>query len=336
MLLGLLSVAANVLSAMIIVRALAPVGPVDALLEASVAFAGHILIAGFALSALNLLNRVEAWAVAALVLLLVSAALAALLRRLRPLAERERTRGWAGFVRILGAVWAQLRCGYAHLSAAERRLIAPLLFTVAVLAAVSFDLVRNTAPHNWDSMTYHLARMAYYLQYGNLNYFDANYWAQVTQPKNSTVLVLYTYLVSGRNENLTQLVQFIAYGVAILAIYGICRRLGRDRFSSLFAALVFALLTECLMEAITTQNDMLLTAFTGIAVYGLLAFRERRMRRYLVLSGISVGICIGIKSSALLIGPSLAVLAVYALWPRGSLRQVTGDASTLVLALLAL
>ncbi|MCL5997059.1 MAG: hypothetical protein M1546_13530, partial [Chloroflexi bacterium] len=42
--------------------------------------------------------------------------------------------------------------------------------------------------------------------------------------------------------------------------------------------------------------------------------------------------CIGIKSSALLIGPSLAVLAVYALWPRGSLRQVTGDASTLVLA----
>ena len=239
------------------------------------------------------------------------------------------------------------------LSLSEKRLLVPLVFTVAVLALVNFDLARNVAPLNWDSMTYHLARMAYYLQHGNLSYYDANYWAQVMHPENSTILTLFTYLATGRNENLTQLVQFIAYAVAAVAVYGMCRRLGRGRYGSLFAALVFALLVECLMESITTQNDMLLTGLFAITTYCLLSFRLRQERRYLWLTALCTGLALGMKSSALLVGPSLAVMALYTLippcsltsiralpaalhasWRDGSLRCVLVHAGMLVAALL--
>ena len=306
MLLGLVSLTATVLSAWLIARLLRACGPVDAMLFYVPVFCAHILLAGFALSALNALDRLDAWAAAGGVMLMTALIVYAVLKL--PL-QWPRMPSWKAFIRR-----------FSHLESSDKRLIAPLLFTVIVLALVNFDLVRNTAPHNWDSMTYHLARMAYYLQHGNLSAYDANYWAQVTHPKNSTILTLYTYLSSGSNENLTQLVQFAAYGVATVAVYGICRRLGRDRSASLFAACIFALLTECLMQATTTQNDMTLTAFIGIVTYALLAYRERRHHRYLLVAGLSTGIMLGIKSSVLLAGPSLAIIALYALMPRVNFR----------------
>ena len=238
-------------------------------------------------------------------------------------------------------MWSTARREYGSLGRFEKRLLMPCLVTVALLALVNLDLVLNTAPHNWDSMTYHLARMAYYLQHGNLANFDANYWAQVTHPKNSTVLVLFTYLVSGRNENLTQLVQFLSYCVAAVSVYGVSRRIGAGRYASLFAAAVFALLIECLMQAITTQNDMLVTALTGCAVYGLFAYRERGARRYLVLTAVSAAMALGVKSSVALVVPPLAVVAVYALIDRRriasalpqpdlKIHRIAGDFSVLL------
>jgi hypothetical protein len=328
MLPGLISLAAVALSTLLIVRALRPIGPVDALLFCVPVFSAHVLLAGFTLSALNALNSLDAWALASAVLLVASLVIIMALRVIQgapvipsPAGARnlsldpEPSPGAAQIPRRKRLGMTVFNDGvrkFANLSAADRRLLVPLLFTVIVLALVNFDLARNAAPHNWDSMTYHLARMAYFLQHGNFNAYDANYWAQVTHPRNSTILTLYTFLVAGHNENLTQIVQFVAYLAATTALYGICRRLGRDRFASLFAACVFALLTECLMQATTTQNDMTLTAFVAIVVYCLLAYRERRRPRYLIMAGLSAGIMLGIKSSAFLAGPSLAAIALYA------------------------
>jgi hypothetical protein len=174
-------------------------------------------------------------------------------------------------------------------------------------------VVLFTAPHNWDSMTCHLARVAYYLQHGNLDYFDANYWAQVVHPKNSILLLLYTYLMSCGNENLTQIVQFISYWAAVCAVYGISLKVGSNRTQGLFAALVFALLTECLMECTTTQNDMILTAYSGSIIYSLLSFRETNHPKYLFWAALGIGIAIGIKSSFLLVLPVLVIVSLYAL-----------------------
>ena len=342
MLPGLISLSAIALAAILVTRVLRPAGLVDAFLFYVPIFVAHVLVAGFALSALNELNRLYAWSIASGVLL-VPAAASYLAMRLFARARLARVGTASTATPTEDRVGSpSVRFRGTGLSRGDKLLIAMLLFTALVLAVVNFELALNVAPHNWDSMTYHLARMAYYLQHGNLSAYDANFYAQVIHPKNSTLLLLYTYLVSGRHENLTQLVQFVAYGVAIAALYGICRRLGRDRYSSLFAALVFALLIECLMQATTTQNDMLLTAFAAIVVYGLLGFRERSEQRYLLLAGLSAGIMLGVKASALLTAPSLAVTAAWALLHRNGRGwrslvngRIAGNVAVLTLALTA-
>ena len=200
---------------------------------------------------------------------------------------------------------------YKEISHFEGLILMPLILTVLLLGCTNLVVIVFSAPHNWDSMTYHLARVAYYLQHNNMNYFDANYWAQVIHPKNSSLLNLYTYLVSGRNENLTQLVQFISYWVAICSVYAISRKVGNSKTQSVFAATVGALLTEWLMQATTTQNDMILTVYMGATVYFLFAFRETHKWKYLGLTALGVGLSIGTKASSFLPLLSVALVALY-------------------------
>ncbi len=203
---------------------------------------------------------------------------------------------------------------YARLSVYKRALLIIPLATVVLVGALNATVVFFSAPHNWDSLSYHLARMGYYAQHQNLSYFQANYWAQVSHPTVAPVLLLWTYLVTGRHENLLQLVQFASYWVGVVGVYAIARQLGYRRAASLMAAAVSAQLIEWLMQATTPQNDMMLTAFVGASVYYLLAFRITPRSRYLGLSAVSIALSIGIKASAFVPLLSVALVGLFALY----------------------
>ena len=195
----------------------------------------------------------------------------------------------------------------------EKILISTLLSFVLLLGVLNLIVVIFTAPNNWDSMAVHLARMAYYIQNNNLSYFSANHWAQVTHPKIQPILFIFTYLISGKRENLTQSVQYLSYWISIVSIYGISLRAGNNRKQSLFAALVSGLLVESLMEATTTQNDMILAAFVGITTYALITFKKTQSKKYLFFAAIGIGISIGIKEASIIPLISIGVIALFAL-----------------------
>ena len=223
-----------------------------------------------------------------------------------------------GFVSLMQAITSIRNWYTKDLSGFEKLILSPLILTVLLLGILNLIVIIFAAPHNWDSMTYHLARVAYYLQHHNLDYFDANYWAQVTHPKNSSLLLLYTYLISWRNENLTQLVQYISYWVAVSGVYAISMKVGNNRAQSIFAAMVSALLIEWLMQATTTQNDLILTAYFGATVYFLFAFRETNKWKYLAFSGLGIGLSVGTKETSFLALPSIGLLALYTLFKPGA------------------
>ncbi len=263
--------------------------------------AGYVVVWGYILSALGRLSDVKYWSLSGLMTALVNVLIV--------IALKDGLQSPASLK--LSYVIASARDLYRESSRFEKFLLTPLLFTVLLLGGINLAVIILTAPHNWDSMTYHLARVAYYLQQNNINYFDANYWAQVVHPKASHLLLLYTYLVSGKNENLTQLVQFVSYWVAVCSVYAISRKAGNSKPQSVFAASVAALLTEWLMESTTTQNDMLLTAYVGAAVYFLFAFRETRNWKYPALAASAIALSIGTKASSFLPLLSVALIAFY-------------------------
>ena len=196
------------------------------------------------------------------------------------------------------------------LTSYEKLLFTPLILTTIVLGFVSLFLVINLAPGNWDSMASYMARVGYFIQHGNLDNFSTHSWAHVVHPRNSTILHLYALVNSG-NENLVQMMQYLAYWASGLSIYGIASLLGLTRKESLFSALISLLLVSWVMQASTTQNDLLITSFVGISTYLFLLFHKKRTLSILNIATLALVIPLGMKGSALLALIPVGIVGLY-------------------------
>lgn len=203
--------------------------------------------------------------------------------------------------------------GLKKLGLRERFALISAAATLVLAALLNLAFIIWAAPHIWDNLVTRLPRVAYWLQQGNFCFYDANMYTQVLSQKNFEILLLFTYLVSGFRENLVGLAQYVSFWTALLAIYGICRELGRPRGSSLFAALVFGLLPQILLQSVTANSDLFLTALMGTAVYFLLSFSRSGRTVNLMVAAAALGLAAGAKASVVLAGPSLMIVVIYAL-----------------------
>ena len=266
----------------------------------------QIVLIGYLLSVINKLGDIRYWAIMGILLLLIII----IIILINPTIRKSLPDSKFNLIPIIHKI-KLLIIWYKKLPIFQKFVLTPIIFTTFLVGIINLITIVYTAPNNIDSMTYHLARVAYFLQHNNINYFGANYWAQVTHPKNSSLLLLFTYLVSGRNENLTQLVQYISYWIAVSCVYGISRTTGNNRTQSIFSALVSALLINWLMEATTTQNDLIITAFLGLIIYSLFAYYKSHEWKYLIISSLGIGLSIGIKANVFLPIISIAFIVIF-------------------------
>jgi hypothetical protein len=300
---NIIAVCSLLLSVYLLACLLKPVNLLETILFSFCIATALIAVWGYILSPFSQLAELSAWAWIGCATTIIALLLfVALKPGFIPLHKQIRAS-----VRIIAEWYSTQTTRY------EKAVIVPMAVVSSALAIFNLALVILIPPASWDSMTYHLPRMAYYLQQGNFSFFGANYWAQVVHPKNSAALLIYTFLTTGRNENLTQLVQYISYLIFVLCIYGISMKVGLNRTQGVFSALVGSLLIVGIIQIITAQNDLSLAAYFGAVTYGILAFRERPRAEYLLISGLGIASALGTKSSALAALPSIVVIAVYAL-----------------------
>ncbi len=286
-------------------------------------YAASVILTGFIGSFFYLTNHTWAWALGVFA---TATALALPLRWLagnpvpvQPLALiGQRAQG--------AASW------FGGLTTYLKGLYGVLLLTLLVLSLTNLALVLFTVPNEWDSMTGHLNRVVQYMQRGSMRHFGGTNWNIDTYPKSVCTLQIYGYLLTGRAENGFKLIHHLAYWVTLAAVFGSSQRIGQllnrpastTLSASLLATLGMSLLPDFLMQAVTTETDIVLTAYLGTLLYLLLAYRasatgpaHRRDRRYLYLAGIMFGIAFGHKVTFALLLPSVFVVMVYTVfWSR--------------------
>lgn len=242
------------------------------------------------------------------------------------LAHAIRPLGYAlfetGALLLAAAAW--LRTGRRRPPALPRvrpGLLVGLLLLV-VLLGVGYELfiVVATPPNNWDSMHYHLARVAAWHARESLSYFPTHNGIENAYPQNAELLVLWTVVFLGRDV-LAALPQLLAALATAASVYGIARRLGAERAGAAFAALLFPTLTIVALESMTTQNDLVEASFVAAAVM----FALGRTRAEAALAGLALGLAVGTKLTFLYALPALVVIGLLAL-PRRRLAEVSAAA----------
>jgi hypothetical protein len=210
----------------------------------------------------------------------------------------------------------------------EKGLLAGIgLLGMAVAATAVFS-----APNNWDSLTYHLPRVLHWVQNGALAHYPTHVIRQLSLPPGAEIAVANILLLSG-SLRLSALVQTLAWVGCILAAALVARDLGAGRRGEILAAVFAGTLPMGLLQASSTQNDLVVSFWLLCFVhFALRAARAASSGALWVAVGASLGLALATKATAFLYAAPFAAGLLFVLWRR---RRETAWRAVFVASLLA-
>lgn len=187
---------------------------------------------------------------------------------------------------------------------------------VLIVCCTAVYMAARTVPYNWDSMTYHLTRIAHWAQNGSISHYVCHDISQISGPPLAEFVNLHVYILTGNSDYFVNLLQTFSYLIIIFLVYKISGKIGCNRLFSSLAALVFATSPIVFGEALSTQVDMYSALWLMVFVYMILYFTDINHRLQwnadmagkLVLTGMSAGF-------SYLAKPSVCIAAlVFTIW----------------------
>ncbi len=193
-----------------------------------------------------------------------------------------------------------------------QRLIIPLVLLLLFTALIY-------PPNNWDSMTYHMARVAHWMQNRSVAYYPTSIDRQNVMGPGAEYLILF-FQVLTKSDFLANCIQLLSYIIILLSLEYLGRLIHLPRRMRTWITLICATAPMALMQATSTQNDLVASMmFLAVVISGARIFCGKigRMQKgeYFLL-GASIG-------SAFLVKPTALVVAA-PLFIGGSLYQLRG------------
>ena len=157
---------------------------------------------------------------------------------------------------------------------------------------------------NFDSNTYRLPRIAYWLQQGNLFAFPTNDPKMNYTGHNADLVMLWIIAFADQGYRHAALAQWFGGLIAAFAIYETGRLLRFEIELRLAAVLFFCGLPTIATQFISTQFDLFTAGFLAATLTFVLgAFRSGQVRLF-ALAGIAFGIALGAKATVLFFLPA--------------------------------
>jgi hypothetical protein len=195
----------------------------------------------------------------------------------------------------------------------NRWLITLVAISVGLFGAASLWICIAYTPNNYDSLTYHLPRVIYYLGQGSLAHFDTGNPRQTYFPYNYNLLQLFA-LVYDADLKAVALVNLLAWMFSGIVLFRLSRRCGCSFNASLMATWIALTSTQILAQASATTNDLPTGAAILAAIFFGKIWLDSGKKRHAILAAIAAGLAIGSKLTFVFFGPAGVVLLVIGVW----------------------
>jgi hypothetical protein len=229
-------------------------------------------------------------------------------------------RGWVVLAHlvVIGFAWGVLRQravarGVRLSGLAIRRLGwgGAVLVPLAALIALS---AWRYAPNSWDSMSYHLARVAHWIQHRSVANYETNIVRQVSLQPGAEYLILVLQVVSG-TDRLASSVQLVAWLAVVLAAPALARLAGAPKRVAIAAAPIVAAAPMIVLQASSTQNDLVAAVAAMAGIAASMPFLHRGAGRWRIadagLLGLALAACAVVKLTASLAALPVVMAAVF-------------------------
>jgi hypothetical protein len=176
----------------------------------------------------------------------------------------------------------------------------PLRWEYGVLAfilLITFFIAIVYPPNNWDSLTYHAPRVEHWLQNESIKHFYTHDRKQISAAPFAEMVVLHGRALSG-GDWLENLVQWFAFAGTIIVISKIACLLGLTKKHQMATSLLFATLPMAIMQATSTQTDLVETFWIICLTERFLIWKKEKTLHQSIDFGIALGLAILTKGTA--------------------------------------
>lgn len=188
--------------------------------------------------------------------------------------------------------------------------------TIALILLTTLFTAIVYPPNNYDSMTYHLPRILHWISNNSVSFYPTEITRQNYLMPLAEFAIMHLQILTG-GDLYANLVQWVSFLVLICLGAVVAEELGLDKKLQLITAIIIATLPMAILQASSTQNDLVVSVF--VMSFGLFMLRLRANFNVenLLFAALSLGLALLTKGTAYIYCAALGLsLAVPLLWTR--------------------
>jgi hypothetical protein len=191
-------------------------------------------------------------------------------------------------------IFKRLKEGLSNISG---RLVIICLVLISFILLITLTIAIKSPPNNFDSMTYHMARIPHWIQNQSVRFYPTAIPRQNYSSPLAEFGILHVQLLSG-NDIYANLVQWFSFLMSILTASIIAREYGAKPRAQWITAALVASLPLAILQSSSTQNDLVAGIFCFSFAYFLTRVARDQKWEDLIFSGLSLGLALATKGTA--------------------------------------
>ncbi len=211
-----------------------------------------------------------------------------------------------------------------------------LVLAIVVIIGLTALLAWLSPPQTWDSLNYHMARVAHWAQQRAVRHYVTGVGFQNSMPPGAEIAMLHAYVLMG-SDRLTPFVQWFAMLGCLVGVFYLARQLGIGSLGRLMALIFVATIPMGIVQASSTVTDYTVAFWIVCVSYESVRMLKGEITyREVVYISLAAGMGLVTKPTAVAYVLPFAVLVAFVVFRRLSISQAlrsTALSFTLILIL---
>ncbi|HEA65657.1 MAG TPA: hypothetical protein ENI07_02375 [Desulfobacterales bacterium] len=188
------------------------------------------------------------------------------------------------------------------------QLLVPLWIIIGITAWIY-------PPNNYDSLTYHMPRVAHWIQNQSIEYYPTPIDRQNVMGPGAEYLILFFQLLTG-SDRLATLVQFFSFMLLIISTYYVIRIIKLPQKWLPYIMIIATTAPIAIMEASNTKNDLVAALITLSIIISGARFFSGNILKTQLFDFVIIGMCLGVgflvKPTALIVALPVLIIGIVA------------------------
>jgi 4-amino-4-deoxy-L-arabinose transferase-like glycosyltransferase len=191
-----------------------------------------------------------------------------------------------------------------------------LLLPIAFILLVTLFICVAYPPNNYDSMTYHMARIMHWIDNGSVEFYQTHEPRQLYQPPLAEYAIMHLQILTN-GDYFANTVQWLCFVFCIMTVFLLAFEITRSSVISIIASIIASTIPMAILQSSSTQNDLVVSGFIVAFVLCLIRLQHKITFKNTIFAGIALGLAIATKGTALIyclaIGLSFSIALIYKL-----------------------